>query len=163
MKELLDKLSAYNLFNYLLPGTLFVAVAQRITSHTFHHDNIVVQLFAYYFIGLVISRIGSLTVEPALRAIGFVKFAPYQDFVRVSKLDPKVELLSEQNNMFRTLAALFVALLGYKIADATVLHFGIPRIVSWTVGLIALFILFLFAYQKQTRYIRQRIEAAPKK
>src|SRR5262245_55605146 len=29
MKELLDKLSSYHLFNYLLPGTVFVAAAHR--------------------------------------------------------------------------------------------------------------------------------------
>src|SRR5947209_8137066 len=60
MKELLDKLSSYNLFNYLLPGTMFVAGAQRISDHKFKQDSIVVELFLYYFIGLVISRIGSL-------------------------------------------------------------------------------------------------------
>jgi hypothetical protein len=51
MKELLDKLSSYNLFNYLLPGTVFVAAARRISAHAFKDENIVVELFLYYFIG----------------------------------------------------------------------------------------------------------------
>lgn len=39
MKELIEKLSSYYLFNYLLPGTLFVAVAQRTSDHKFaQHD-----------------------------------------------------------------------------------------------------------------------------
>jgi hypothetical protein len=33
MKELLDKLSSYNIFNYLLPGTLFAAAAERILDY----------------------------------------------------------------------------------------------------------------------------------
>ena len=46
MKELLDKLSAYNLFNYLLPGTIFVAIAQRISEHNFKQCDVIVELFA---------------------------------------------------------------------------------------------------------------------
>src|SRR5437879_12159517 len=109
MKELLDKLSSYNLFNYLLPGTIFVAAAQRISAHTFKQDNIVVELFLYYFIGLVISRIGSLVIEPVMRKTRFVKFAPYKDFVRGCANDAKIEVLSEQHNMYRTLCTLVAA------------------------------------------------------
>ena len=29
MKDLLDKLSSYNIFNYLLPGVVFVAISHR--------------------------------------------------------------------------------------------------------------------------------------
>ena len=76
MKELLDKLStSYNLFNYLLPGTIFVAAAQRISAHTFKDENIVVELFLYYFIGMVISRVESLAIEPALKKLKFIEFA----------------------------------------------------------------------------------------
>src|SRR5581483_4518955 len=98
MKDLLDKLSSYNLFNYLLPGTLFVAVAQRISDLEFEQDNIVIELFVYYFVGLVISRIGSLIVEPIMKATKFVTFAPYKDFVRACTQDSQIEVLSEQNN-----------------------------------------------------------------
>ena len=43
-----------------------------------------------------------------------MKFAPYKDFVRACDRDPKLELLSEQNNMYRTLCALFLALPAFK-------------------------------------------------
>jgi hypothetical protein len=71
------------------------AAAQRISTHTFKDENIVVELFLYYFIGLVISRIGSLTIEPAMKKTKFVKFAPYKGFVNACAKDTKVELLSE--------------------------------------------------------------------
>jgi hypothetical protein len=64
MKEILDKLSSYNLFNYLLPGIIFVVLASEITRYSFIHDDIVIGAFLYYFIGLVISRFGSLAIEP---------------------------------------------------------------------------------------------------
>ena len=159
MKELLDKLSSYNLFNYLLPGTIFVAAAQRISSHTFKDDNIVVELFLYYFIGMVISRVGSLTIEPALKRVKFIKFAPYKDFIRASAKDATIEVLSEQNNTYRTLCAIFVSLGLLKLYD--VLVAWKPRTTRTTV-VVGMFALFAFAYRKQTDYVRKRVEAATK-
>ena len=67
MKELLDKLSSYNLFNYLFPGILFVTIAKETTSLDLLQENIITGVFLYYFIGLVISRVGSLLIEPLLK------------------------------------------------------------------------------------------------
>ncbi len=157
MKELLDKLSSYNLFNYLLPGTIFVAAAQRISTHTFKDENVVVQLFLYYFIGMVISRLGSLTIEPTLKKLKFVEFAEYKDFIRACKTDAKIEVLSEQNNTYRTLCAVFVSLGILKAYDLAVAWR--PRTTN-TAVLVGLFLLFAFAYQKQTGYVRKRVGAA---
>jgi len=85
MKDLLDKLSSYNIFNYLLPGIIFVVIAEKLTSFSFIQDDIIFGIFLYYFIGLVISRIGSLLIEPSLKKIRFLTFAPYSEFVTASK------------------------------------------------------------------------------
>ena len=91
MKDLLDKLSSYNIFNYLLPGVLFAAFVDSLTSFHLVQKDPVVGAFLYYFLGSVVSRVGSLFVEPLLRRFNFVAFAPYEDFVRASKEDPKIE------------------------------------------------------------------------
>ena len=141
MKELLDKLSSYNIFNYLLPGTLFALVAERITDIRIIQSDIVIGLFLYYFIGLVISRVGSLVLEPLMRRVSFVKYAPYKDFVSVSARDPKLEILSETNNMYRTLCALFFTLVVLTILERLVgAYLRIPAGVSSLVLFGALFI-----------------------
>ena len=63
MKEIIDKLSSYNIFNYLLPGVLFVAIAKNFTEYNLILDNDFIGAFFYYFIGMVISRFGSLIIE----------------------------------------------------------------------------------------------------
>lgn len=156
--NLLDKLSSYNLFNYLLPGTIFAAAVERITNYTFHQSNIVVELFVYYFIGLVISRLGSLVVEPLLKKTAFVKFAAYKDFVRACTHDPKIELLSEQNNTLRTLCALFLSLPVFKLLDVTARWIGLSHENATLLGFGALCVLFAFAYRKQTKYVKQRVD-----
>ena len=67
MKDLLEKISSYHFFNYLLPGILFAVVAQYTTVYDFLQKDIIIGAFVYYFIGLVISRVGSLLLEPILK------------------------------------------------------------------------------------------------
>lgn len=162
MKDLLDKLSSYNLFNYLLPGTVFVACAERITRWRFDQDNVAVDLFVYYFIGLVISRFGSLLLEPTLKMSGFIKFAPYKDFIKACSVDPKIEVLSEQNNMFRTLAATFASLLVFKAMDLWAVWIGLGDRSGHLLTFVGLFLLFVLAYRKQTAFVRSRVEAHTK-
>jgi hypothetical protein len=93
MNELLTKLSSYNLFNYLLPGVLFAILASETTPHQFIQKDIITGVFFYYFLGLVVSRFGSLVIGPILKSLSFVKFADYKAFVAASKKDPQIEIL----------------------------------------------------------------------
>ena len=162
MKDLIDKLSSYNIFNYFFPGILFVGLSEKITSSSLVQENLMIGLFLYYFIGLIISRIGSLILEPLLKLTKFVQFAEYKDYVTASKLDSKIDLLSEQNNMYRTLCSLFIMLILFKIFDS------IKDILPWGddtssfIFLIGVLVMFLFSYQKQTKYIVERIKNTQK-
>jgi len=64
MKEIIEKLSSYNIFNYLFPGVVFAILATKFTNLNLTFDNLFLGAFAYYFIGLVISRFGSVFIEP---------------------------------------------------------------------------------------------------
>lgn len=159
MKEVLDKITAYNLFNYLVPGVLFAVALESLTSYSITQDNLVVGAFVYYFIGLVISRFGSIMVEPVLKKILFVEFVPYADFVVASKNDPKIELLSQDNNMYRTFVSMFVLLILAKEYDALSRIYPILHEQSVTIAVVLLLLMFLFSYRKQTKYITDRIKA----
>jgi len=159
MKDLLDKLSSYNLFNYLLPGILFVILASGLTHYSFVQQDIVTGVFLYYFIGLVISRFGSLIIEPLLKYLSFLRFVDYKSFISASKKDPKIELLSEVNNTYRTLCSLFVLLFFLKLYEAIETKLPILAEYKLLILLMLLLIMFLFSYRKQTGYISKRVEA----
>jgi hypothetical protein len=163
MNLLLEKLSSYSIFNYLFPGVVFVVIAESLTTFSFIQKNIVIGLFLYYFIGLVISRIGSLVIEPFLKRIRFITFVKYSDFVNASKIDKKIELFSEINNMYRTLCSLFLLLIATKIYEEIAI--AIPVIDKWSMEIltVSLFFLFVFSYRKQTIYITKRIKCILKK
>lgn len=158
MKELLEKITSYNLFNYLFPGVLFAVFSKEITTYSFLQENLIIGAFVYYFIGLVVSRFGSLLVEPFLKKLSFLKFANYKEFVSASKKDPKIELLSEANNMYRTLSSLFILLLLLKIYEFIESKFLILRDWNSYIFIVILLSIFLFSYRKQTNYIIKRVQ-----
>lgn len=162
MKEILEKISSYNLFNYLLPGTVFVFVLSKISEHNFIQKDLLIGAFFYYFIGLVISRVGSIIIEPLLKRWHFLKFAEYSDFVIFSKKDDKIDTLSETNNMYRTIIALIFSLTLVKGFDFLVLKTGMNGTWQSVIILTVLLALFLFSYKKQTAYITKRIKAHKK-
>ena len=163
MKDLLEKLSSYNIFNYLLPGVVFVAISSSLTGYSLIQDDIVIGVFLYYFIGLVISRIGSIVVEPVLKWLGFVHFSEYRDYIQATEKDKLLEVLSEANNMYRTFLSLFLCLAILKAFEViTGYH---PFLNDWLPAIIVVGLLFLFAfsYRKQTSYISRRVSSAKEK
>ena len=157
MEQLITKISSYNLFNYLLTGVVFVVFSSEFTTYNLFQENLFLNVILYYFIGLVISRLGSLIIEPVLKKINFVKFAEYSQFIFASKKDPKVEILSESNNMYRTFCSVFLIIIILKIFESLEIKLLITKTISVYLLLVSLFIIFLYSYKKQTNYITKRI------
>lgn len=159
MKEILDKLTSYNLFNYLLPGVIFAILVTEVTDYMMIQENIVIGAFLYYFIGMTVSRIGSLIVEPILKKTGIIKFADYKDFVAASKKDSKIETLSESNNTYRTFISMFLSLLIVKGYNQLENKWDWLKENQPILMPIFLLIIFLLAYRKQTNYVTKRIKS----
>lgn len=163
MKEIVTKLTTYNIFNYLFPGVLYAFFIKEFFSINIIQKDLLIGFFVYYFIGSVISRIGSIFIERVLKKINFIKFVNYSDFISASQKDSKIKELSEQNNMYRTLLSLFFCLLITKL-----IILGTAKI-EWLkehliiITLSSLFLIFLFAYKKQTKYVTDRILTANNK
>jgi hypothetical protein len=159
MKELLDKFSSYNIFNYLFPGVVFVILLSKTTQYDFILKDIVVGVFLYYFIGLTISRVGSLIIEPILKKFHFIILLEYSRFVKVSKEDSKLNMLSEVNNMYRTICSMLLIESVFVIYEKIAQYCTLLQVIDRYLLLLSLFALFIFSYRKQTKYICKRIEA----
>ncbi|WP_460426881.1 hypothetical protein [Azotobacter armeniacus] len=160
MEQILEKLSSYNIFNYLFPGVVFCVIADQYLSLPLLQDSIINGLFLYYFIGLIISRFGSLILEPLLKKIGIVKFADHSDFISAAAKDPKLEILSETNNMYRTVLSALVILCVLLIGKHLIAESQNFSTFSKYALLPALAVLFCLSYKKQTEYIAKRISAS---
>jgi hypothetical protein len=160
MKEIIDKISSYNLFNHLFPGVLFVILTKELTHYSLIQSDIVIGVFLYYFIGLVICRFGSLIIEPIFLKIHFLKFGKYTDFISACRKDSKIETLTEVNNMYRTLTSMFVLLLLIKIYELVASRFQSFSVWIPYILIILCLVTFICSYKKQTDRISKRIEAS---
>ncbi len=159
MKDILDKLTTYNIFNYLLPGTIFVYILKAFTGFDITQTDTLIGGFLYYFVGMIISRCGSVFIEPFLRWTKFVKFEEYKDYIKASKIDTKIELLSEVNNSYRTIISMLTLLLIAKGYKSLIDKFQVNNEISMAIIVVLLFTLFIFSYRKQTNYITKRVKA----
>lgn len=157
MESFLKQLTSYNILNNLLPGAIFCYILTYFFKIDLIESNLTGDLFFYYFCGLIISRIGSILIEPLLKKIKFVKFVDYELFLAASKEDSKISILLETSNMYRTFISLFVLVLVVKLYY----HYSNICIVlknySSTIIIVTLLLLFLISYKKQVDYIRERV------
>ena len=90
VKIAVDKVSSYNILNNLFPGVIFCYILGKITRFTLLGENIIEQLFIWYFVGMILSRIGSVFIETALQKIKiknetYIKFVDYKQYTEASK------------------------------------------------------------------------------
>jgi len=158
MDSFVNKISTYNIFNYLFPGVVFLTLLAKLTTYDLDFGGILQTLLVGYFVGLVISRIGSIILEPIFKLTRIIKRGDYSDFVKASKNDEFVSTLSEIANMYRTLSSMifcFVFAYGYSILMNKDAYINAIEIL---IGLVLLFFLFVFALKKQSDYVSKRVE-----
>ncbi|MGA1802525.1 hypothetical protein [Rhizobium sp. HT1-10] len=158
MSEILAKISSYDIFNNLVPGAILAFLLAVLEIYTIDTNNIVVDLVVFYFLGVVVSRIGSLISEPILRVSHFVRYAEYSAFIAASQKDEKIAVLLEVNNQYRTFIALMLVTITSYFGRDTVLYYGFSD-KTVKVSLVAgTAVLFVLAYRKQTSFIKKRVE-----
>lgn len=158
MSGILEKLGSYQILTNLLPGAFFGLTLKFFWGLTFPTENIGEDIGAYYFMGLIINRIGSLVVEPVMKRLRFIAYASYPDFTKATKADSKIDTLSEMNNYIRSLLTCVLLLPAIRILQVLSLKWTWLSM-NWEWGVIVLLlVLFLFAYRKQTYYVCKRVE-----
>lgn len=158
LKLIIDKLSQYNFLTNILPGTVLCIILKYFVGYDLIPDDFYQAGIVFYFVGMVNSRVGSLVIEPILKAISWVKFAPYSEFLRAEKEDAKLTILSQENNVFRSyISLMFISILGYIYKNCS-LDLRLSLNNESLVIIVILFVLFLFAYKKQTSFVRKRVE-----
>lgn len=158
MNDIINKISNYNFFNYLFPGALYVVSVNHFTRLQLPIENLFGALFVCYFIGLVISRIGSLIVEPLLKLLSCLcKESPYLKFLEAEKKDPKINLLSQERNVYRTLITLGVSILASIGIDKLLTPMYLSPTLVFCILIGLMIILFVCAYVRQSRFLNERI------
>lgn len=168
LQHVVGKISSYNIFNNLYPGVIFCYLLKLIFNTDILLDDWFENLFVCYFMGMVLSRVGSVVIEPLLKIFKtakkqLIKLAPYSDYEKASAANPFVVTLNEERNTYRSLLSCFVCLFTYKIilvVNEKLVGNEITYIrdnKDWIV-IVSLMILFFCSFVKQTNYVKRRVE-----
>ena len=159
MEAILSLLSTYELFNNIFPGIIF-SYFLGLQNYNIIPNKIDIyeKLFLYYFIGLTISRIGSLFLEPFFLKLKIVKFSDYTKFLKAEEKDNKISIFVLVNNMYRSFIIVFFLNFLYLLYLILQNNFLFCTLVSKLLCILFFFFLFVYSYIKQTKYIRKRVE-----
>lgn len=155
METFFNKIEAYNIFNFLFPGIIFASILTFLIEENIYSSSLIIATFEYYFTGLVLSRIGSIVINPILEKTKIIKKEKYKNFICKEEKDTKIEILQREANQYRTFVAVFICLL---LVEIYICIFVDISKINTIIYFIILIIIFVLSYRKQTNFIIQRIK-----
>lgn len=164
LTKLVERISAYEFLNSIIPGAVYCVLVDRLTSFTTLSSNFFVNLILFYFVGTIINRIGSFLVGFVIGRRIKEKLAPYEEYVAAEAKQGRVRGLMTIRNMYRSFAAVAVCILLTKSLSwlwPSISNEWIKRAII-VVGCIGIIVLFGAAYVRQTGFVTKRVKAVNK-
>jgi predicted neutral ceramidase superfamily lipid hydrolase len=161
MNEIINKLSSYNILNFLIPGGVYLLLCDNYLDFNIETSSVSFLLVAY-IAGMIISRVGSLIIEPIFRSIKLISYAKYSDYVKASMKDQKIETLLMETNMLRTMISLVLLFLFSVLIQRIKIQFDLHHNLILFIGLIFVLLILFLSYRKQISYIKKRIDISIK-
>ena len=158
LKVIIEKLSQYNFLTNILPGSVLCIILQYVIGYDIIPEDYYQAGVIFYFVGMVNSRVGSLIVEPFLKYVNILRFAKYDKFIDAERKDSKVSTLSQENNTFRSYTSVMVVVLLAYLYENFLSVYEFVRTNQTVLMVMALLVLFICSYVKQTNYVRKRVE-----
>lgn len=158
MEHVFGKFNYYDLFGHLLPGVIIGLLLNYIITSTtleinikFITDSVVINLFIFYFIGLVLNRVSAVLIEPPLIKLNILHKCPYHQIIKAEKEDYKLVQLQAVIISYRTFIAGFslVILLLILLFIFGILNINIAEFFILLISLLLLNTVFFISYKKQ--------------
>ena len=152
-----EKLSSYNLVTNLVPGAVLAVGLRYAGLPVVDPEKVGTFVVLAYALGALSSRLGSLILDPALHRSGLLPARDYKAFVEASATDPKMDVLVETANGYRTFTSagvLFFVLIGaFKVATGL----GVAQSEMLVAAAAATTVVFGLSYKKQDSYVSARV------
>ena len=152
MSSFIQKIEEYELVNYLIPGVMFVLFRNFIFDNYILKDEGIIFFLKCYIIGFILSRVGSVVIEPALRKIYNIKPKEYELYCKAERKDEKIKILLKNSNLCRNCVAMILAV----VVETVLIIFPKP-IINKMLFFAVLLWLFAEGYSKQTNMLIKRI------
>ncbi|MDO4778899.1 MAG: hypothetical protein Q4A42_05030 [Tissierellia bacterium] len=172
--KITEKFSQYEIFNNFFPGIVFCYFVGATTKFSFIMKEVWENILLYYFVGVIVNRIGSVVVENLLKSIKvknkklnikepFLKFASYDDYIEASENNTFIKTLNQYNNFYRNIITIFILVILIKIYDLWIYNIinkwgMLGRNILFILICSVITIILIFGYRKQSDYIKRMVE-----
>lgn len=157
MDKIIETLNPYDIITSLIPGIVFCQFTDWFYGTVLVTDDTASLLISGYIFGQLISRVGSLIVEPVCKITKIIVMAPYNEWLEAKRLDNEISSITEKSTVFRSWVslALIQIIMPYIVnLNDSVIMFGYWNF--FILQLVAL-VFLLLAYRKQVAYARKRV------
>lgn len=110
LKSLSEKLSAYQLFNFIYPGAVFLGILSYKGVPLGMLKEIWWFLLASYFLGMTISRFGSIVIESICLKFGWIEKYDIKRYADNIAKNSFTAILLELTNIYRTICSMGILL-----------------------------------------------------
>ncbi len=153
--NVLEKISSYNLITNLIPGAVLTEAFRAAGFPVVNSSSFAAWTVLAYMLGLVSNRLGALATK--IKALGGARKNRYEDFVKASIEDKKLEILVETANGYRTFIGACIIFSLVNVSN----YFVRINDNSWALYtallLASLFIIFTTSYRRQNLFIEKRV------
>ena len=158
MDKILQALNQYDVVTCIIPGLVFCQLTDWMYCTKFMGTDAFNLLVTSYIFGLIISRIGSIIIEPFCEKVGIIHKAPYSEWVQAKKQDDEIDTITTKSTVYRSLSALiFFQMILYICWLFELQHIIFTRCGIFMLCLAAMGFIF-FAYRKQVSYVHKRVQ-----
>ena len=110
LKSLSEKLSAYQLFNFIYPGAVFLGILSYKGVPLGMLKEIWCFLLSSYFLGMTISRFGSIVIESICLKFGWIEKYDIKRYADNIAKNSFTAILLELTNIYRTICSMGILL-----------------------------------------------------
>lgn len=154
IEKIIEKIDKYNLFTNIIPG--FLLLIFNVYYFDLERLGAIEELVISYFIGLTLSRIGSIIISKMLK-LSSENGEPYKKYVKACEKDPKIETLLQGRNTYRTICAMLMIAFVEIIISKLIKKARISNDIIIILIIVLLFVIYAISFCKYNKYIAERV------
>ena len=155
IEKISEKIDKYNLFTNIIPG--FLLLIFNMYYFEIGRLGVMEELIISYFVGLTLSRIGSIFVAEILFKLTAEKGESYKEYINACEKDKKIDTLLQTRNTYRTICAMLLVAFLEIITSKVLKLISIPNDIMILIIISLLIIIYAISFCKNNKYIAERV------
>ena len=157
MDKIFESLNHYDIVTCLIPGIVFCQLIDWLYGTKFIEENTITLMIISYVFGIIVSRIGSIIIEPLCKVSKIIVMADYEQWRKAASQCEEVKTLTTKSTVYRSWVALMliqiILLLIFPLSDFAS---NIGKCYLFF-GQFIVLILLILSYRKQIDYVCKRV------